>query len=126
MADFSPFAFDEHTVRRQLEHAVRDRYWAFHVGGQLAGFFMLRGFDAGYERPSFGVFVAEKYRGHGLATAALAYAKRWCKEHNVHRIMLKVAASNRAARSIYEKAGFVSVGPCPDTGHLIHEWRSAA
>jgi RimJ/RimL family protein N-acetyltransferase len=105
-AHFHPFAFDEETVRRQLDHARRDRYWAIRSGGELAGFFMLRGFDEGYERPSFGVFIAERFAGRGLARRALAESIKWCEQNAVAEMMLKVYRENAAALRIYEEAGF--------------------
>ncbi|HEX9807644.1 MAG TPA: GNAT family N-acetyltransferase, partial [Alteraurantiacibacter sp.] len=107
-----------------IDGAIRDHYWAIEMGGELAGFFMLRGLDTGYAKPSFGIFVAEHWSGRGLAAAALEYSKAWCTEHGVSTMMLKVAPDNAAARRIYQDAGFVPVGTCPDTGHAIHEWRS--
>jgi RimJ/RimL family protein N-acetyltransferase len=116
---FHPFAFDEESVSAQLSAARADRFWAIRDGGALAGFFMLRGFDAGYARPSFGVFVAEKFAGRGLATQALAHALEWCREHGVEEAMLKVHPQNTAARSVYERLGFRRAGVCGTTGHDI-------
>jgi len=105
-AHFHPFAFDEATVRAQLERARKDCFWGLECGAKLAGFFMLRGFDEGYERPSFGVFVAEQFAGRGLARQALDTATQWCKENGVREMMLTVFPENAAARRVYEEAGF--------------------
>ena len=103
---FHPFAFDEESVRAQLERARRDRFWGMRSGGELAGFFMLRGFDDGYERPAFGVFIAERFAGRGLARRALTAATQWCEENGVKEMMLTVTPENAVARRIYEEAGF--------------------
>ncbi|MGA3171998.1 MAG: N-acetylneuraminate synthase [Chthoniobacteraceae bacterium] len=108
VAHFHPFDFDEATIRAQLERARRDRFWGFRAAaGELAGFYMLRGFDEGYERPAFGVFIAERFAGVGLACAALLLATKWCKQNEVKEIMLTVHPENITARRIYEKAGFL-------------------
>jgi RimJ/RimL family protein N-acetyltransferase len=111
IAHFNPFAFDEETVRTQLLRARRDRFWGLRVGGKLAGFFMLRGFDEGYERPAFGVFIAEQFAGRGLARTALAEATKWCTENGVQEMMLTVYRENVAAVRVYEEAGFVATDP---------------
>jgi RimJ/RimL family protein N-acetyltransferase len=123
VAWFHPFAFDERTIASHLESAIRDRYWALESEGKLVGFFMLRGFDAGYQRPSYGVFVAEEAAGRGLARASLDYALHWCATCGIETVMLKVAAENDRARAVYESAGFVSVGTCASTGQHILEKR---
>ncbi len=106
VAHFHPFGFEEGSVRTQLERARRDRFWGMREGGKLAGFFMLRGFDEGYERPSFGVFIAESFAGRGLARRALAASIKWCEENGVKEVMLKVYRKNAAALRIYQEAGF--------------------
>ncbi len=84
---------------------------------------MLRGFDDGYTRPSFGVYIAERYTQRGLATLALHHALSWCRWNQIPAVMLKVHPDNRYARQTYERAGFQIVEPCPRTGHLILEKR---
>lgn len=123
IAWFHPFAFDEPTIASVLQAADRDRYWALESERNLVGFFMLRGFDAGYQRPSYGVFVAEEAAGRGLARASLEYSLQWCATYGIEKVMLKVAPENYRARAIYESAGFVSTGTCAATGHEIFEIR---
>jgi RimJ/RimL family protein N-acetyltransferase len=110
LAHFHPFGFEEESVRGQMEGARRDQYWGIRCGGRLAGFFMLRGFDEGYERPAFGVFVAEEFARRGLARRALTEAMKWCEENAVREMMLTVYRENTAAVRIYEEAGFVETG----------------
>lgn len=123
IAHFSPFEFDERTVAEVLSTARRDRFWALCTDGEIAGFFMLRGFDAGYARPSYGVFVAEHAAGRGLARESLRFALEWCAENGVESVLLKVARENQRARGIYIAAGFEFVGICPATGHEMLEKR---
>jgi RimJ/RimL family protein N-acetyltransferase len=121
LADFHPFAFNEATLYSVFSTAKRDCFWVLQMGEQLAGFSMLRGLDAGYERPSFGVFVAQLFMGKGLARAALEFAVAWCKSNHVSSLMLKVAPENFRAREIYERAGFVHIGVCPTSRHNMME-----
>jgi CMP-N-acetylneuraminic acid synthetase/RimJ/RimL family protein N-acetyltransferase len=116
---FAPFPFDEPSILARLVSVVRDRFWAMRIGGILAGFFMLRGFDEGFERPSFGVYIGERYAGLHLASLALHYALAWCAVRDISAVMLKVHPNNTGARGIYESAGFSFEHVCPQTGHHI-------
>lgn len=84
---------------------------------------MLRGFDAGYTRPSYGVFVAEEFAGRGLGKRALFESIAWSREKGVKSIMLKVSSANERAARLYLGAGFVPFGTCPQTGHTMMELR---
>ena len=123
VAHFSPFGFDERSIAEVVSASRRDRFWALCAEEEIAGFFMLRGFDAGYARPSYGVFVAEHAAGRGLAREALRFALEWCAAKGVESVLLKVAQENQRARAIYIAAGFEFVGICPATGHEMLEKR---
>jgi RimJ/RimL family protein N-acetyltransferase len=120
LAHFTPFAMSSGEWRARLAAAEADRYWVIVDDSRIAGFFMLRGWDEGYSRPSFGIFVGARDQGKGLAKAALDHAIAWCQStKSATSIMLKVHSGNTAARSVYEAAGFRDSGLCPDTGHMI-------
>ena len=118
---FIPFATDEKSLAILLASVVQDRYWGIWFGDTLVGLFMLRGFDEGYQRPSFGVYIACAYSGKGLARLALEYCISWCRLNDINRMMLKVHPENCYARQTYEDAGFVSTEICERTGHTIME-----
>ena len=44
----------------------QDDYYVAARGEDLLGFSMLRGFDEGYEIPSFGIFVDHESHGQGI------------------------------------------------------------
>jgi RimJ/RimL family protein N-acetyltransferase len=120
---FTPFPFDKPSLYKRLSTSKRDRYWGMINDGELVAFFMLRGFDEGYKRPSFGVYVAQQWNGRGLATQALQYALMWCKEHKVPAVMLKVHDKNTRARRVYEAMGFQLLEHDKDTGQAVMEIR---
>lgn len=120
---FIPFSGDSEGLTRLLACAVRDHYWGIFCGKTLAGFFMLRGFDEGYERPSFGVYIAKDFANRGLSRLALDYSICWCRTNDVAAMMLKVHQDNCYARRTYEKVGFKLQEVCPRTGHLVMELR---
>lgn len=119
MRHFSPFAFSEPILKEIFVSAKDDRYWLLLTGGDLAGLFMLRGFDTGYETPSFGVAVSEHYSGLGLSSLALSFAISWCAANRVPAVMLKVHPENAKAKKIYERFGFELCGIDPKNDNLI-------
>ena len=118
---FHPFHFEFESVQRELALATLDRYWALRLNDSLVGFFMLRGLDAGYSRPSFGVMIAEEHSGKGLARLALTHALDWCRAQSIRRVMLKVAPANTRALNAYLQAGFVPINTCKQSGQRIME-----
>ena len=117
---FTPFELTAAAWRSRLAAVKADRYWVVMLAERIAGFCMLRGWDEGYGRPSFGVFVGEADRGKGLAKAALAHCIAWCRStSSATSMMLKVHPNNAAARSVYEAAGFREMGLCPETGQIV-------
>lgn len=118
LRDFFPFADDEDFLA-SVREAKRDVYLALTLGDELAGFAMLRGLDAGYARPSFGVYVSSDQSGRGVARYGLDCTLRVAKGLGVPEVMLKVAPGNARAREIYLSAGFRSRGCCERTGHDI-------
>jgi RimJ/RimL family protein N-acetyltransferase len=118
---FHPFSFDEASIAQQLTQAKKDQYWGICWQDALIGFFMLRGFDEGYARPAFGVFIDEAFANKGLGSLALQYSLSWCKLNGVEKIMLKVHPENQYARRAYEQAGFVFCETCPQSGQLLME-----
>lgn len=124
---FIPFPTDIKSLEERLTSVREDRYWGIWFDGALAAFFMMRGFDEGYQRPSFGVYTARAYSGKGLSRFALDYCMSWCRMNNIAAVMLKVHPDNRYARQTYEKAGFIVIDTCPRTGHKIMEksWRKS-
>lgn len=117
---FTPFqSFND--FRSEVMAAQRDRYHCLLFEGAPAGFFMLRGLDAGFERPSYGVYVSSHSAGQGLGRYALDSALKICRDQAIDAIFLKVFPHNEAARKIYEDSGFEMIGICPDTTHIMME-----
>jgi RimJ/RimL family protein N-acetyltransferase len=103
---FTPFSFDRSTLRNLVESRQRDCYFVVLLDERIAGFYMLRGFDQGYIRPTYGVWIAERHSGRGLALATLNHAVSVCQDLACSEIMLRVHRDNRRARGIYEQFGF--------------------
>jgi len=116
-----PFPFTVEEIRRRLLANRADRWWGLRAEGQLAGFYMLRGWDDGFKRPAFGVFVAEPFARRGLARRALVSAVEYCRGSGAPAVMLTVHPDNVRARATYEAAGFQLEGENFATGHLIYQ-----
>lgn len=119
---FRPFDFDTETLRHLLVAARNDVYMGFFVADDLAGFFMLRGWDSGYAIPAYGVTIAQKYAGMGLATLSLDASKSLCRLRGVQRLMLKVHPDNLTAKRLYEKAGFTQTGVDAHNSNLVYHF----
>jgi RimJ/RimL family protein N-acetyltransferase len=117
---FIPFPFDLEAISGILSKAIKDQIYGIYVEDNLAGFYMLRGFDEGYSVPSYGVWISEKYSNKGLSTFTLQHAISFCKLNTIKKIMLKVHPDNIAAKHIYEKYGFKQTGIDPKIHHLIY------
>lgn len=119
---FTPFNFDPHSVANLLAEQGADVYMGMYWQDRLIGFFMLRGWNSGYEIPSYGVLIDEKYSGYGLTRLSLKLAKSICKLRRVPRIMLKVNADNLIAKRLFEEAGFTQTGVDAQTRNLIYHF----
>lgn len=119
---FSPFSFSPADVSRLLADRERDIFMGMYWQERLVGFFMLRGWDEGYEVPAYGVLIDEGHAGCGLATLSLRAAKAICRLCAAPRLMLKVHPDNGRAKSLFERAGFVRTGVDAGSGTLIYHF----
>lgn len=116
---FYAFSFDAGDIARILEGRKRDVYSGMFWQERLVAFFMLRGWDAGYDVPSFGVFVDEKHRGRAFMKISLDVAKLICRLAGAPRLMAKIhpdSVSPRGAR----KLGLVQTGVEAETGNVVY------
>jgi RimJ/RimL family protein N-acetyltransferase len=117
---FIPFSFNFETIYSLLLKAKKDQYYGIYIAKVLVGFYMLRGFDEGYETPSYGVWISKDFTSKGLSKLTLHHAITFCKTNNIKKIMLKVHPDNIIAKNIYEDFGFIYQGIDERIGHLIY------
>ena len=115
---FFAFGFEVDEIARLLAGSGRDVYMGLLLGGELAGFFMLRGWNEGYEVPALGAFVAEKYRGRGLMRLTVEVTKVICRLRGASRVMYKSHPDNAPTKKA-AAMGFTQGGVDPATGNLI-------
>jgi len=117
---FVPFSFKEDSIKKIISDAVNDKYFGIFINDDLAGFYMLRGFDQGYEVPSYGVWISDKFSGLGLSKLTLQHAITFCKLNDLKKIMLKVHPEHTIAKNIYENFGFKQQGFDEKNSNLIY------
>jgi len=117
---FTPFSFEEDSIKKIIDNAVSDKYFGIFINDELVGFYMLRGFDEGFEVPSYGVWISDKLSGLGLSKLTLQHAITFCKINSIRKIMLKVHPENIIAKSIYEAFGFKQEGFDDNNSNLVY------
>jgi [ribosomal protein S18]-alanine N-acetyltransferase len=75
-------------------------------GEDVLGFSMLRGFDEGYEIPSFGIFVDHESHGQGIGRRLTAWTIEQARRRGCPAVRLTVYADNAAALGLYASLGF--------------------
>jgi ribosomal-protein-alanine N-acetyltransferase len=104
---FHPHPFTAEAARTIAEHRGRDLYLGQFLGDRLVGYGMLRGWDAGYETPSLGIYLSPDARGRGLAKALMDDLHRRAGENGAEKVRLKVYKDNVRAVNLYERLGYV-------------------
>ena len=117
---FTPFSFEEDSIKKIINDAIIDKYFGIFINDNLAGFYMLRGFDQGFEVPSYGVWISDKFYSLGLSKLTLQHAIAFCKVNGLKKIMLKVHSENIIAKNIYESFGFKQEGFDEKNSNLIY------
>lgn len=107
---FTPFSFDVETISSILSKKNKDGYFGIIWKDRVIGLFLLRGWDDGYQIPSYGVVIDQMYNNRGLGQLTMEFSKAYCRLCACHQIMLKVHPQNKVAQHIYEKNGFVQTG----------------
>lgn len=116
---FRAFGFEEESIRAVLQARDKDIYSGIYWQGNLVGVSMLRGWDAGYEVPSYGIIIDDKYRGSTLLKICLDMAKLTCRLLGVRRLMAKIHPDNVSPVGA-SRLGFIQTGHEPETGNVIY------
>ena len=116
---FYAFGADETAIAETLAALQQDIYAGVFWRDDLIGVYMLRGWDAGYEIPSFGVLIDDKYRGGTLMRLTLDTAKLICRLSGAKRLMAKIHPENMSERGA-RRLGFERTGIEETTGNNIY------
>ena len=104
---FDPFPLTREAAEDLLDRRRLDRFYGAFVGGRILAFSMLRGWDEGYEVPSFGIFVDAGSHGRGIGAALTRWTVEAARAAGAPRVRLSVYARNEQALGLYERIGFV-------------------
>lgn len=115
---FYAFNSDETAISEMLAKDKSDIYSGIFWQANLIGIFMLRGWDEGYEIPSFGIVIDEQYRGYALLTLTLETAKLTCRFLGVKGFMLKHHPENKPFQKL-QRMGFYQTGIEESTGNIL-------
>ncbi|MCD8508978.1 MAG: GNAT family N-acetyltransferase [Bacillus sp. (in: Bacteria)] len=87
-------------------------YTAIVIDGKVVGIARLVRGDLKMKRHTalFRTWLSKEAQGKGLGNSIMDYTIHWGKIHELHKICLTVFASNKVAKHLYEKFGFVTEG----------------
>jgi ribosomal protein S18 acetylase RimI-like enzyme len=111
---FHPHSFDRATAARVTSRTSRDVYLGAFSDAQMVGYAILRGWDAGYDVPTFGVAVDPSSRGRHIGTQLLQTALDVADKRGARAVMLHVEPENTQAVAWYQRVGFKETGAAPD------------
>jgi ribosomal-protein-alanine N-acetyltransferase len=103
---FDPFPLTADEAGRIALEPRRDAYFVASLQGGLVAMSMLRGFDEGFEVPSFGIFVDHGHHGEGIGHRLTAWTVDEAHRRGYPAVRLSVYASNAGALHIYRSLGF--------------------
>lgn len=139
LAATSPLLPEEHFTDEGQERAVLARLQAATLGtkfpmvildrsGTLVGTLNLNSIIRGaFQSASIGYWVSQERNGEGIASAAVAGAKRVAfQELGLHRIQAETLVDNQASQRVLLKNGFVKYGVAPDYLKIAGRWQDHA
>lgn len=116
---FFPFNMEYENLKKILINSIKNIYMGIFINKKIVGLFMLRGFDEGFDIPSYGVWISSQYSNKGLAKLTLQHSISTCLIMGIKKIMLKVHPENKIALNLYKKFGFIATGIDEKIGHII-------
>lgn len=107
---FHPHDFSDASARHITGYGGRDIYLGLWGDEDLVGYGMLRGWDAGYDIPSLGIYLSPPVRGRGLARTLMSALHDRARQAGANHVRLKVYRDNIAAVLLYERLGYIFQG----------------
>jgi ribosomal protein S18 acetylase RimI-like enzyme len=84
---------------------------------EMAGYVFLWDLDTGV--PWLGICVSDSYKGQGIGTLLMDYAKQCCREQGKGGILLTTHRDNEKAQGLYRKVGYETIGTDSRGEHLM-------
>ncbi len=103
---FHPHPFTAQEAHRLASYSGQDWYAVVVEDGEILGYGMLRGWDAGEHDPGLGIVIAPFARGMGVGRLLMLYLHTVARRSGASRIRLKVYPENQAAIELYRNLGY--------------------
>jgi GNAT superfamily N-acetyltransferase len=104
---FSPHPFTAEYASKICNYQGLDLYFAILLNkNHIIAYFMLRGWDEGYEIPAVGLCVLNEFHGKGLGRLIMHFLETTAKFNGASKIMLKVRNDNHVAETLYITQGY--------------------
>ena len=111
---FRAFTMDVATAARICHEPRRDRYFAIFEGEEIACFGMLRGWDEGYEVPTFGMTADHRFNGRGHGWRMWKWVMGLARELGAKEIRITTDLKNAIILGMAAKLGFKPTRELPN------------
>lgn len=125
--DLMPKSIEEREVWFREHNVDNHPLYVAEVDNRVAGYASLSSYRAkeAYRMTvELSIYIGEKYRGQGIATALMGYILEDArKREDVHTVVSVITAGNQASRRLHEKFGFTFCGTIREVGMKFGEYR---
>jgi len=111
---FRAFAMDATSAKRICHGPRRDRYFAMYEGEMIVCFGMLRGWDEGYEVPTFGLTADHRSNGRGHGWRMWRWAIGLARDLGAKKLRITTDLKNAIILGMAAKLGFKQTRELPD------------
>jgi diamine N-acetyltransferase len=125
--EFEPFPnpidaeIDRVVLRGLLENEQFGKIWLISIESEIAGYIALT-FSysleyAGRDALIDELYLREQFRGAGIGKQAVQFVEDYCRSENIKAVHLEVERTNKHAKALYHKTGFVD-----HERHFLTKW----
>jgi [ribosomal protein S18]-alanine N-acetyltransferase len=106
---FHPFPLTLENAFEISHNIQKDRYYLAYLGKEIVGLSMLRGWDEGYDIPSFGILVDYEHCHQGIGKQLTVFTLSEAQRLGCKKVRLSVYGSNSNALHLYESLNFLEL-----------------
>jgi ribosomal-protein-alanine N-acetyltransferase len=115
---FHPHPLTTEEAAARARHKGEDVFAVATCRDRFVGYAMLRGWDEGYDIPSFGVAVESTVQGFGFGVKLLEFLYQVAKQRGAKKILVKIHPDNQRVVKLYRQLGH-EFEPALEKGYLI-------
>ena len=105
-AHFHPHPLTSQAAQERASYTGQDLYFAILEDGEVLGYGMLRGWDAGYKIPSLGIAIHPNVQGQGFGRLLMNFLHVVAMRRGAKQVRLHVHSENHLARKLYQSLGY--------------------